>query len=48
MTTEKTEPNVATMNADELAAYIDAKDKKHREEMTALRALLKVRQLGIK
>lgn len=48
MTTEKPEPNVATMTAAELEAHIDAKEKTHRAEMSALRALLKVRQLGIK
>ncbi len=36
------------MTATELAAFIEAKETKHRPEMKALRALLKVRQEGIK
>lgn len=47
MTTEKT-ADPGQMNAAELEAFIKLKDETHRTEMTALRALLRVRKLGMK
>ncbi len=45
MTTEKTEPiDPCKLPAKELAAFIDAKEKQHRDEMKVLRALLKARE----
>jgi hypothetical protein len=41
--TEAKPKDIALMNAAELAAHIEARDKAHREEMNAMRALHRCR-----